>query len=402
MNYKKEKNFILSESKAICKGVYKMSKIIYLCMGLILSQLVLTNNVVGQDYNQITKVPMDINIGAPNIKVFINGKGPYRFDFDTGAGKSLISVKLANDLGLKVIGKAAVGSPTSKKKTHINIVKVPELAISNLKLMELEMGVVDFGDMLKVDGVLSTNDFSDFLVTFNYPEKIVQFEKDSLTRKNKNVIPFRTNMKIAINVNGTKKNAHLDTGFPGSFAFPKSMESALNLKTPLVEMGTARMVGASFKIWSSILNGKIQLANNLFESPEIILEDRSGDFITIGYSAIKNFAVTIDKKNSLLKLEKIIQDKKVSAVKIEDNEFTGRYGEVRSITYENGDLYLQRDGGMKLKLTRIGNNLYKMDLPKGIAAQNKLPHVKFDRRKNNQIKGIILFHSRGWKRRIFC
>ena len=126
------------------------------------------------------------------------------------------------------------------------------------------------------------------------------------------------------------------------------------------------------------------------------MEDRSSDFITMGNSVLKDFAVTIDQKNSLLKFEeKTILENSIPVIKGEESEFTGRYGGVRSITFENGDLYLQRDGGMKLKLESIDDNLYKMELLDGMKPMNELPKVRFDRNEKSEVYRITFINEDG-------
>ena len=343
--------------------------------------------------NKIT-IPMNLSMMVPNIEIYINDRGPYRFTFDTGAGGSTISAKLAADLELEIIGEIMIGSPASDNTIAANLVRVPKLTISNLQFKEINMSMMDFGDMLQVDGILSINHFSDYLITFDYPAKTIQFEKGLLQKSGENVIPFGLAMKVEINVDGTKKNAHLDTGFPGSFAFSLSMQDALSFKTSPVEAGTARMVGTSFKFWKARLDGDIHLADIVFESPEIILEDRPGDFITIGYSILKEFAITIDQKNNLLKFEKKSTRGKLIPDSMSGNhEFAGRYGGVKSVTYENGTLYLQRDGGMKLKLVLTENDIYIVELPAGLAPANTLPKIRFEKNEHNKVIGLTFIHE---------
>ena len=131
------------------------------------------------------------------------------------------------------------------------------------------MVAMDLGDMLSVDGILGIKDFSDYLVTFNYPEKIVQFEEGSLKKSGENVIPFSLVMNgmvmnVEIQVEGTKKNVHFDTGFPVSFAFPLSMRDVLSFKTPPVESGTAQLVGESFKNLKSPAGRKYSFRKHSF------------------------------------------------------------------------------------------------------------------------------------------
>ena len=104
-------------------------------------------------------------------------------------------------------------------------------------------------------------------------------------------------------------------------------------------------------MWRAKLDGQIIIGNVTYESPEIMLEDRNRDFITIGFEAIKDFAVTIDQKNYLMKFERIEILVKPNQNKIieDDNEFTGGYGGVRTVTFENDELYLRKGRWNEIK-----------------------------------------------------
>jgi dienelactone hydrolase len=78
-----------------------------------------------------------------------------------------------------------------------------------------------------------------------------------------------------------------------------------------------------------------------------------------------------------------------------DHEFVGRYGGVRSITFDGEQLFLQRDGSIKMKLVLTENNLWRMELPEGVAAGNTLPLVRFDRDENGQVSGLTFVHADG-------
>ncbi|MCP4727106.1 MAG: hypothetical protein GY863_18855 [bacterium] len=342
-----------------------------------------------------TTIPMDLNMMAPNIELKINGKGPYRFDLDTGAGTSIINKKLVKELGLDVIGKTEIGSPGSEKRIMTDIVQIQQISISDHQLSEIKMMAMDLGDMLSVDGILSIKHFSDFLVTFDYPGNVIILERAELNANGENVIPYGSMMGLEIDIDGTQRTAHLDTGSPVSFAFSASFKDAMNYQSQPIEFGRAGMVGASFKIWKAQLNGEIKIADLVFESPEIILEERSGDFVTIGYQTLKDMSLSIDQTNRLLRLEKKASIRKLSSQSEEGHEFAGRYEGPRSVTFEDGQLYIQREGNVKLKLIMTENYLYKMELPDGLVPANKLPKVRFDRNDLNEVFRLTFVHEDG-------
>ena len=76
--------------------------------------------------------------GVDHLDVMLNGKGPVRMVFDTGAGPMAISTSLAASLGLKSTGKTvpcrvADGSEVMAKLLIIPSVKVGRLTVRNVE-----------------------------------------------------------------------------------------------------------------------------------------------------------------------------------------------------------------------------------------------------------------------------
>ena len=78
----------------------------------------------------------------------------------------------------------------------------------------------------------------------------------------------------------------------------------------------------------------------------------------------------------------------------ESNEYTGWYGgKVRSVFLEDGQLYLKRVGGPKIKLEIIKKDYYKMKF--SMPTANELPNVRFERDSSGEITGVTFVLSSG-------
>ena len=60
------------------------------------------------------EIPMDLSTRHPIIEVRINGKGPFRFVFDTGAGGTMIDKAVTEGMDLPTLGMAQVGDASGK------------------------------------------------------------------------------------------------------------------------------------------------------------------------------------------------------------------------------------------------------------------------------------------------
>jgi predicted aspartyl protease len=104
-------------------------------------------------------------------RVMVNGQGPYEFAIDTGASQTVLSERLAADLGLKAITTTIMHGVGGAGKVESRVYRVDEIDIGDLKIRNLPVGT--FNDPLVTqlaDGIIGTSMLSDFIVTVNYPE----------------------------------------------------------------------------------------------------------------------------------------------------------------------------------------------------------------------------------------
>jgi hypothetical protein len=99
----------------------------------------------------------------------------------------------------------------------------------------------------------------------------------------------------------------------------------------------------------------------------------------------------------LIKFEKstaVKGNRKQKEYQDDENDFTGWYGEhQRRIFIEDDEMYLQREGGPKLRLVKVKDEEYEMvfDLP----VRNELPNVRFERDHNNIVTGLTFLFKDG-------
>lgn len=125
------------------------------------------------------KVPFDIlKSRHMTVQVKVNGKGPYRLVFDTGAPMTLISTKIARDAGL--IKKEA---PTPSLFGGIQKHKLKEFQIGELKTTDASVIVMDhptvkmmaeiFGP---IEGIVGFPFFARYRMTIDYQAKEMTLE----------------------------------------------------------------------------------------------------------------------------------------------------------------------------------------------------------------------------------
>src|ERR1041384_316502 len=132
------------------------------------------------------------------LPVRINDRGPFDFILDTGAGTSLLSADLAKALDVKVIGSKE--GQSAGGKVSVSLAKVDSLAVGETKLDDVDVGIVDLGQIAKtigakIDGDLGYNFLKHFRVTINYRDCELRLEDpkriESFARGAQTEIPIR-------------------------------------------------------------------------------------------------------------------------------------------------------------------------------------------------------------------
>ncbi|HET6961212.1 MAG TPA: aspartyl protease family protein [Terriglobia bacterium] len=110
--------------------------------------------------------------GLMLVEGYVNGQGPFRFLVDSGATSTVLSNDLFNSLKIPVFSTAVVSCVGGTGKTGTQLAKVEKLKVGELEISNLPISSFDntiFAEL--IDGVLSTADLSDFLITLDYPDR---------------------------------------------------------------------------------------------------------------------------------------------------------------------------------------------------------------------------------------
>ena len=352
-----------------------------------------------ENNNEIT-IPLDLSSQRPIVKLIINGKGPYKFIFDTGSSGSVIDEKLANELSLEVVGEDPLQTPGSDNKVISKRVKVPGVTFSGTNIShDTIMNTFAMREMLPVDGVLSMNFLAEYLITIDYSNSKLILTPAELNRADKDVTPFTQKPKVInldVFINGNKLEAHLDSGNPGGIDIPFSLKDQLNFEEEPSEVGVINTPTASFKKWKASLIGNIKIGDVTYTNPDVNLVE-GFQFVNLGYQVFKDLKITIDKKNNLIKFEKsgfVTGEGEDEEYQGEKNDYSGWYGgHERKIFVENGEMYLQRGGAPKIKLVKIKDNEYEMVI--NMPVRNELPNVRFERGGSGNIIGLTFIFKGG-------
>ena len=250
-------------------------------------------------------VPFEIFGGHIFVDSYVNGKGPYRFAFDTGAsGMGRADVRLVAELGLKKVGET--GNSDGIKVAQIDVVDVKSLRLGSLERQNVQLLSRDYNrnrnpEHPVVMGIFGADFFTDRLLTIDYPAKMLRFGRGHLRTSAPGVVPFKDGFAIPVCFAKSCYVGKIDTGSNQSLVIPKSLVGQLSLGEP-VHVGSGRRANTVSQMYEVQLKEPVRISGVTARDIKIRYADPSDDEINVGAKFLQDYVLTIDSRNRLLRI----------------------------------------------------------------------------------------------------
>jgi predicted aspartyl protease len=191
-------------------------------------------------------------IGRILAPVFVNGRGPYRFMVDTGANSSVISPRLADELGL-------TPTPNSERATVHGVTgmrEAPTVAIASLRAdrierVNLRLPVIDGGVLLDADGVFGADALVGRRLLVDFVDDRIEIAPSGRARplpgsvKISGTLRFGQLLMTRARVSGVSVAAVIDTGAERTIGNRALLEALRAKRAGMKEFGAVMFSGAS-------------------------------------------------------------------------------------------------------------------------------------------------------------
>lgn len=251
------------------------------------------------------------------VPVAVNGKGPFDFILDTGAGTSLLSTELGKKLGVKILGSKE--GQSAGGSVSVSLAKVDSIAVDSAKLDEIDVGLVDLSHIGKtvgaqIDGDLGYNFLKNYRVTIDYRKCELRLDDpkrfDRIGRPSGiTEVPMRlaspAKPLILIDVHACGKGPFqfaIDTG-TSTTAITHEMAGKLGVTGS--PMGPATTAGAHVEVLAGVLPS-FRLGDAQIDDLPVVV----ADFFTalssiigvkldgiLGYNFLRNYKIALDYPN---------------------------------------------------------------------------------------------------------
>ncbi|HWS53309.1 MAG TPA: aspartyl protease family protein [Pyrinomonadaceae bacterium] len=350
----------------------------------------------------VVEVPMLFRGPMPAVEVMVNGQGPFLFAIDTGGqGMARVDSTLVERLKLRQVGEVQAGDGSGRNTRSLMLVELDSITLGGVEFKGVRAASRNYNtspNLPKIDGILGFNLFADYLLTLDFPARRVRLERGELPKPDgAEVLSFENPRGIPVvelSVGGRKVKAHIDSGNTvGAFMLPAALAEGLKFAAPPAVVGKARTISNEIEIKEGRLTESIRLGRFEFAGPTVTFPAVSDD-ANIGSKALRDFSLTFDQKNKSVKLKRQALPRAsgpAPAAAQDFSDYPGKYGE-RTISAEGGALFLQRQGGPKLKLTSVAGDEFALEaVPEA--------RVKFTRGEGGKVVAINILNRAGeWER----
>jgi hypothetical protein len=253
------------------------------------------------------------------VPVFVNSKGPYTFNVDTG-GHLGLSPRLAAELGTDAEGKApesgAGENPASTGFAHIDSVKLGDVRLQNQTAFVTEI-YDEAVEGIPVDGMLGFELFRRFVVRIDYSGSTLTIFDPKRFRSHGagTAIPFKFYdhlPEVAGRINDLLVRFDIDTGSRSELDFtsPFVKRADLRAKYPdavnaMTGWGVGGPVSSRVLRLPALKVGSVQIDNPVAELSDAVhgsFSDANYDG-NIGSALLKRFVVTFDYLHQRLYLK---------------------------------------------------------------------------------------------------
>ena len=373
----------------------------------------------------VVEVPFEVERNLMVIPLSINGSRPLRFILDTGAqGTFLQNMQIADSLNLKIAGKVGVrGAGGGGARREASLAENVTFNIGGIELRNGGLAVFPspLGPqaMASHDGAIGRVVFATLVVEVDWEKRVIRFYEPSKYKYTGTgaILPLTfdeggrpyTTASVAI-TEGRSIPVKLVVDTGASHALSLDVGSNPEIKVP---EGAAKVVlgrGASGEVTGYMGRSKsLQIGGQMllnvpttFPDASSAMSGSNGRQGNLGEGVLRRFKTIYDysRKRMIVEPNKFFSEpfptapnapttQTLSPAMLQD--YTGHYGE-RTISFEDGALYLQRQGGPKIKLVFASKDEFTLEpIPEA--------RIKFVRDERGKVTELDVLNREGaWEK----
>lgn len=239
-------------------------------------------------------------------EAFINGQGPYRLIVDTGAGITILDLRVGLELGAQRADNWSITGAEGDRNRAGGLVRIEELVAGCVAMHEFDALTADLEPFQGAfdggfHGILGFPAFKDAQLVVDYPADEVRLTKEELGGASCVPLapPYEGGMAwIDLDLDGRTVKTAIDTGSNGGLDVPSELKPAIVSGPALA--GATIAVGSVETTEIVRYRGEITLGPVVVEQP---LGELTDGWARIGERLMRDFVVRIDQRSRLVRFE---------------------------------------------------------------------------------------------------
>jgi hypothetical protein len=217
-----------------------------------------------------------------------------------------IDAALKAQLSLPLAGSVESSDGVSTATTEV--VAVERLRAGTVERRGLELISRDYNKGAKAGeppmmGIIGRDFFADRMMTVDYPNRTIQVSGGSLRPGAPGVVRYGPSFTISVCFASGCYPAKLDTGSSRGIVVPKELIPKISAGQPVL-LGEVRRTNGSSSLYEVALKQPVKVAGLTARVEKLLYTDPSADVIVVGSDFLKDYVLTIDQRNRLLKIGK--------------------------------------------------------------------------------------------------
>lgn len=248
----------------------------------------------------VVNVPFEIVDGRVYVQAEVNGRGPFRFAVDTGAGGlARADASLVAALGLA--SNVRVANSDGVDTAQADTVRIGSITLGGLRRDDVLAITRDYNahqpQAAAFAGILAREFFADGLLVIDYPQRMLSFTRaDGLRPGDGDVLVYTRAFRIPVSIGGMQVEGNLDTGANVAFVLPRSLYEKVS-DAPLDAAGSGRLANATVPTGRATVRGPFDVGQLQLSDVDVRVSERYPELL-VGAHVLQQSVLMIDQRSN--------------------------------------------------------------------------------------------------------